>query len=385
VCFFAVSFAMACADDGGPEAFEPPDGGGLRDGETDNATDAEIDAGPEAATPPPCSDDGFCHTALPAEMVLRDVWGDGTGIVWSVTEQGNVLRWDGSSWSIAHTVPGALFAIWGSGPTDIWIGGEHGLAHGQGATSKDLVWTDVDVPGLDGILLASIWGSGASDIWAVGGRSDPMVSPPSVEGRALHYAGAAAGWTIEAVSAQEVAFTKVWGTGPQDVWIGGFDFESFPINAGTGRVFQLDPASGSFSELALPTVERGGQPAGIERVTGGATIGDSLVVLSVTQDWGSYVLGAPGDGGTLAWTDETFKQHPSHELHAVFGADANDVWVAGEYGRLRHWDGAAWSLPRIAVSKMPVLDDFYAIWAQSNDELWFVGDRIALHKRPKKD
>ena len=366
-------------DDAGSDAAVPPDAS------DDDAADADADA----EAPEPCTEDGFCHTELPGELVLRDVWGDGTGIVWAVSEGGDILRWDGSAWTIQHSEPGELFAIWGGSPTDVWAGGERRLFHGEGASSNALVWTHVDVPGLDGIPITSIWGSSSSDVWAVAGRSDMMLFPPVVEGRALHFGGKATGWTVQPVRTRDASFTKVWGTGPRDVWIGGFDLESFPLRFGDGLVFRLDPdddSGTSFIEVALPELERPGGRRKVERVLGGATIGGDLIVLASSEDAAAYLVGSTEqDGGaTLSWRDETFAVHPSHHHHAVWGSASNDLWLAGEYGRLRHWDGATWYLPRISTARIPVTNDIHAIWAQGTNDVWFVGDRIALHKRPSK-
>ena len=58
------------------------------------------DADADASTPRECSDDGFCHTALPKGQTLRAVWGDGQGVVWAVSGQGAILRWDQTEWKI---------------------------------------------------------------------------------------------------------------------------------------------------------------------------------------------------------------------------------------------------------------------------------------------
>ena len=73
-----------------------------------------------------CSDDGFCHTALPAGARRCAASGaTAPASSWAVSEEGDVLRWDGTAWSVhALEASGALYTIWGSGPTDIWVGGE---------------------------------------------------------------------------------------------------------------------------------------------------------------------------------------------------------------------------------------------------------------------
>jgi hypothetical protein len=382
------SMLGACGDDGpstspqvdgGSDSTSPADAGG----DTSDPLDATPDG--DAATPEPCSEDGFCHTKLPPAQTLRDVWGDASGVTWAVTEQGNILRWNGTAWSIHHSTHSELFAIWGSGPTDVWVGGAEGLFHGQGASSEALVWNRVDLPERDGVPIHSIWGRGADDVWAVGGRTDTSQSPPPVEGRAFHLgSGPNAPWTRETVHARDAVFTKVWGTEAGDVFVSGYDFERYPATSSDAVLVHRPPAETGFSEVVLPRIDRQGFPSTVDLMTGGGHVAGKIVLLTVAVDWATYVIGsAANDGGTeLEWSDETFYPHAARRLRAVWGSAANDVWLAGDYGRLRHWDGTAWTFPRISVGQMPVIATFHAVWARAADDLWFVGDGIALHKRP---
>ena len=79
----------------------------------------------------------------------------------------------------------------------------------------------------------------------------------------------------------------------------------------------------------------------------------------------------------------------SHTAHAVprllaalelQGKTPNDVYLAGDFGHLRHWNGTQFSLVRTTITKVPVTAAFYAMWGTSSTDLWIVGDEIALHK-----
>lgn len=52
--------------------------------------------------------------------------------------------------------------------------------------------------------------------------------------------------------------------------------------------------------------------------------------------------GALPDGGTPSQEDLLIPETGSN-LHAVWGADTNDVWIVGDQGRVLHWDGTALS------------------------------------------
>ena len=385
-----IAFAMGAAACDSSEAETPApdvDGGADADASLDaNRPNDEEDAGPDAGELVRCTADDFCHTVLPDGQVLRGVWGDDQGVVWAVSEQGNILRWDGTTWKIRHSNAGPLFGIWGSSATDIWAVGTIGLLHGQGASSDDLTWTAVPVPGLDGVPLRAIAGRTATDIWAVGGRSNTDVFPPEIEGRVLHFSGPSSdpggGWTAE-TAADMTTLETVWTTAQGDVWIGGTFAENPWVQLYRGVLLHRPPGADTFSEVSLPVLDRGGGPTHVQTMTGGATISGDVIVLGVVDHAGAYLRGNddPDGGSSLVWEETTFRVQPSY-LHAVWGPSSSDVWLAGDFGRLRHWDGTSWSLPRIVVGKVPVTNAFYAVWARAADDLWFVGDRIALHKRP---
>ncbi|AKV04758.1 hypothetical protein AKJ09_11421 [Labilithrix luteola] len=160
----------------------------------DAAPDVE-DAAPDAtedadAGPRMCSDQGWCQVPLPAKQTLRGVWGDGQGIVWAVSAEGNVLRWDGKVWSIHVSMTDPLFAIWGSGPLDIWIGGKAGLFHSAGTSSAALSFEASSAPGDPTVPILSVWGTTASDVWAVGGK---RVQGSPARSRVLHFSETAPG------------------------------------------------------------------------------------------------------------------------------------------------------------------------------------------------
>lgn len=341
----------------------------------------EADADGEAAAPT-CSVEGFCHTALPPAQTLRGVWGDGLGVAWAVSEQGSVLRWNGSSWSIAHTAPGKLFAIWGSGPTDLWAAGESGVIHGGGATSSAIVWTPVLLPGNATIPILSLWGTGPTDLWAVG--STPTPFGEARVGRVLHFTGSGAQpWSVDPISSLPMAFLDVWGTSGTDVWIGGDKGTGFSKVGAVLRRTSGDggaEAGASFREIALPTDPQTHDGELAIFTAGGATTTNDVWVFgrsnaTLPTAW----RGTRGDGGVFDWTVQT-TQSSDKLVWDVWGTSRNDAWSAGEYGGLRHWDGSTWAQSRITVTSYPITSTFHAAWGDGKGELWFVGDGIALHK-----
>lgn len=405
-----VSGLVACSeggDDAAPETTGAEAGAGLPPA-SDAGVDAPVDAARDAADAAPrlCSNDDFCHTTVSPKANLRAVWDDGAGTAWTVSDQGKVYRFDGTTWQ-EHATLGSdpLAAVWGSGPTDVWIGGDAGLFHGTGATPAQLVFTKVDVPG-PGSPILSIWGTGPSDVWAVGGRFEfPLV------GRVLHYAplppkggdttdagdaGSDAGtdagapkpeWSLVDLTKDSVEPLSVFGSSASGVWIGvrRFDKTNFDYDI---ALFRFAPGARGFEELPLPSAPSAGDPhfGGFERLYGASASPDGKAVALLGRTHSavpSVIRGAatdPAGSFPLAFGADGTYQDP--EMHGVWAASPDDVWTAGEYGRLRHWDGTGWKQAAITNTKYPVIAPLWALWGDAKGRMWCVGDGIALHRDP---
>lgn len=392
----AIAALVACAD--AEEAAEPghdvPEGGTLPyvDGGGTSTGDAGADGSGDASTdadaaPRECSKEGFCHTEVPPKQSLRGVWTDGTGVAWAISEEGGILRFDGKAWKVHATVKGPLLSIWGSGPTDLWIGGETGLWHGQGASSAALVFTEVTTPDPQ-TPITSIWGTSATDVYAVGGRIDfPLV------GRVLHYAGPTdagkgSDWTLETVTKDAILYERVFGSPQSGVWLAGrfmnpeqfwFDVTVLrrPVGAKDFVVMPL-PGDPDVMDKAVGMVER------MYDASMGADGLSAFVIGKTHSGTPAYLTASSTNAGqTFAWKFAYDGVFGEPESHAIGGGSASDVWIVGDYGRLEHLSGGKWKQSLISVSKFPLIDPFYAIGGKGND-MWFVGDGVALHRDPSK-
>ncbi len=387
------------------------------DGEDATAPDA--DASTDAGKPEPrtCSADAVCHTELPPKSFLRDVWSAGDGVVWAVgwkdrlltDADGVILRWDGTTWTEHSTIPLRLHAVWGSSPTDIWVGGDSGLFHGTGPSSAQITWTKVRSE-----PIVSIWGSSANDVWAVGHTRTWI---DSFDGKVLHYRGPTTdggdGWEIDPISSRPAAYRKVWGSSADDVWIGGAEFSTCGYDHCNGTrgiaLHRVPDGEGGFtwSDDGLPDFIGVNQGAGIHQgseLSGAGAIGPDSVWMM-----GSRSPTKPGpngsavydvlfvgtrktDGSGYTWTDTSFGTCKGQVLcskgiwfnRAVWGKSGSDVYLAGDNGMLRHWNGTAFSHVKTTLDKLPLTASFYAMWGTSGTDLWIVGDEIALHKVTKR-
>jgi len=367
-------------DPDGPDAADV-DGGNRADDAGENAdasSDGDGGDAGDAATPRTCSDEGWCHTEVPDAQTLRDVWGDGNGVVWTVSTAGNIFYWNGTTWIPSYAAGSPLHAIWGSGPNDLWAGGDGGLYHGTGSSPATMTWTPVAV----GAPIRSIWGKSATDVWATGYSG----TTSSFTGFVLHYSGPpdesadggdpATGWTADPVAkAFPTRFTKVWGTSDSDVWLGG---QIGSLN--DGRVLRGRPdGTGGYVWTGAPETPTGRSFNGAGFVSPNEVILLGLDPSTSLPGWHTGVRAA--DDATFTWTRHDGFASGNAPLNAVWGKSPDDVWVAGALGRLRHWDGTIWHVAATALDDvMPVIATLYAIWGSGTDGIWVVGEGIALHK-----
>jgi hypothetical protein len=371
------------------------DGGTKLTGEAgpqDEVDASAEDAAPDSLPPPrECSDQNFCHTNIPEGVTLTSVWGDGAGVVWSVSAQGTIYRWDGSQWKVHQQVAAdagaaVLTTVWGSGPTDVWVAGSTGLLHGTGGSAATLSFAPVTgLPGNPDIPLSSIWGSGADNVWAVGYAQDP--SSHALSGRVLHFTGASAGWSEVSITVPRenewdpdpaVAPLGVFGSASSGTWVHG----AWIDNQGNAVAVLFHIAPGSSDGVRMKIPEGSDYPPHLEPFTGVGVMDDGTVWLGVVSKTGrhSYIRGkAPYS--EQDW-ESLYRAQYESDPHFFWGASASDSWQVGDFGRLRHWDGTKWTQAIIMVTSAPVKSDFFGAWAANKDDFWVVGDGIALHKKP---
>jgi hypothetical protein len=385
----AIGGAGACADstvvgseqpDGGTGIVPPAEGGAAED-----ATAPANDAAPDVDSGTPlCSKDGFCPTDLPKSEHLVSIWGDGDGVVWTVSTEGDILRWDGSAWTIHHRVKGTGFAVWGSGPGDVWVATSAGLLHGVGASPPALVFTPVnDVPGDPAVPILGIWGTGPNDIWFVGGLQDWEQWPPFL-GRAVHFGGDTAsggtGWTSDdELAALGIEFENIWGSPGTGVWVAGLGMDE-EWQSSFLRVYRRAPGADGWVHVVLP----GPHDYATELL--GAGLGSETTVMisgvsGVTDETNRATwLGTSDDNGqTFSWT-YTPQIWWKRDFLAYWGTAPNDSWGVGTNGLVSHWNGTTWTQAVLQVTGVPVGKALRAIWGTSSDDFWVVGDEIALHK-----
>ncbi len=159
------------------------------------------------------------------------VWASGTDDVW-ITHAGGVTHWNGQQFDTT-SLPGELFAISGSGPTDVWVTGETANVHHYPGT-----WTTNIDPGA-GATYFAILALTPSDVW---------VSTFTPNKQTVHFTGS---WTPEAASG--ATFQSFHSSGPDDLWgaggskVGHWTGSSWAVESpSSGQMFGIGGISNSF-------------------------------------------------------------------------------------------------------------------------------------------
>mgnify|MGYP001089631933 FL=1 len=382
----ALASMSACSEDDTLGSFEPEpeiDGGNPlpevdaseepADGGLDDAAE---DAGADADASVLCSPDGLCHLPVPVSDSLRAVWGDGAGTVWVVSDKGDVLRWDGTAFIVHANVPSPLSTIWGSGPTDIWIGGESGIFHGQGATPASVTFTAISY--VPTVPVRSIHGFGPNDVWFVGGVS----GWEGEAGLVLRYRGPTGDPTNDfqhdPMESEGDAFTTVWGSRPDDMWLAATGIAATPQGA---RVYHGRGDGNGGTSFERVEVHTGFGSMSLLEVVGAIHVPETFIAGNNWWNQGNVWSGAihppDGDAGAVVWGGEEF----GSSVRGIYGTSKSDIWLVGDRGRIRHFDGTKWSPSRVTVDKFPFVKNLNAIWGAPNKkEFWIVGDGTVLRK-----
>jgi hypothetical protein len=108
-----------------------------------------------------------------------------------------------------------LFAVWGSGSTDVYVVGDNATVRFYGSPAQELSET-YQMSGMGKWSLRAagdpngIWGSGSSDLYTVG-----YFKP---NGEITHWNGS---WQVETLPANTPVLNAVWGSSSSDVYAVG--------------------------------------------------------------------------------------------------------------------------------------------------------------------
>ena len=243
---------------------------------------------------------------------LSAVWGSGPSDVFIVggeDERGEIYHYDGASWEPMDVPSGVPFLVWvyGFGPDDVYAVGRQGaVIHYDGEA-----WTALDSG--SSAELWGVFGFSADDLWMVGEGED---GTPEI----LHYDGAAfTEHELDENPRQARALLKVWGIDGRLVAVGE-----------NGTIAEY--TDGSWSVVST------GAEATESFVSVWGTGADNLV--AVGGETRAQV--ATSDGG--GWETTRFSQDPA--LNGSFVDDPDLAIVVGLEGFMGRYDIATGELIR---------------------------------------
>jgi hypothetical protein len=359
-----------------------------------------------------CTSDQWCWwNPLPGGARVDGLWSTSFDSIWAAGTQG-LLRFDGAKWSSEPTplaAGGRLRALWGSSPTDLYAAGDD-VFHWDGKA-----WSAVKVVDGDAEFLA-LTGTSANDVYVLADHGDgpdenhtiyhwdgkswsssygPV--PPGLSGMFADGTGTVwavgiqaenkgplllrmthSGWAPVFVPGS-LSLRSVWGSAPDDVWLGGagvlFHWDGKALT-------QVAPPDGSGIITSLH---------GTGRDDVWATAGGSILhwdgklwttayvapkneerLLRAVRATGTHDAWAAGDDGLLLQFDgaswRVYQQGTNWYLEGVAATEPSDAWAVGGNGTALRFDGTRW-----AQFDTPTREPLYAAWASSANDVWAVG------------
>ncbi len=333
-----------------------------------------------------CSADRWCWVSpLPQGNHLYAVWGTGPSDVYAAGDNETLLHFTGKGahggWTLIQTRAASeaahpLRGIWGSGPTDVFVvGGDKAclVLHFDGKG-----WTRSFLTAAATASLRAVWGAGPTDVIAVGGP-----------GCTVFHRRQDLQWQQLSISNCSESLTDIWGWSDgvlvvgtesrlahrsKDTWLAGKTGIKSDTHLkgvwGTGPS-DLYLVGRSFALYKAKTFPSVWTP---ENISGTADLEDV---------WGtgtSEVYAVGGSGGLVKssagamyrhdgakWTSLTTDDTPY--LRDIWGTKASDLFVVGDGGTVLRGQGSAFSHLR-----KPVTTNYLrAVWAHSPSHVFVVG------------
>ncbi|AKU94857.1 Type IV fimbrial biogenesis protein PilY1 [Labilithrix luteola] len=257
----------------------------------------------------------------------------------------------------------ALTSVWGSSANDVWAVGSAGAIVRWDGTQ----WSKIDSGRKE--TLRAVWGSSAHDIWIV--AADNVI----LHGNGFQSGTATFGLTgpldpTDPTNRMGGVLNAVWGSGPDAVFVGG----DRTIFIGPDSMWRYrGPDSGTDSDWSAASTFCREPPCLAVNAIWGTSAND--VWVAGPSGGMRHSKGPVGSGGAEEWSivKSTLTQA---DLRALWGTSSDDVWVVGDQGTIRHWTND--SKQRWQIVSSPTTRDLRAVWGSSAKDIWAVGDAGTL-------
>lgn len=288
-----------------------------------------------------CGAAGFCwQNPLPQGGGLHGVFALSPRSAYAVGDNATVLRWNGAFWApipTGLTSWPTLRAVWVSSDEDVWVAGDDGTLLRGGATG--LAPAQIPSPlNLPGVTLDTLWGAvedGRRTVWVGSGGSVALFEDEAVS---TGFAGMLPG--------------GIFGRSPRDVWTLNLNFDC-RVRHWTPALAQEEPIPG----CSLPS----------------AITGDESRLWITTYDLISRV------GVIFERKDAHYREAArlGGILTSVWSANSEDAWAGDEEGNLLRYHGGAWGVMNRAPETAQAVRSGFGvrrIAGSGPDDVWIVGD-----------
>ena len=201
--------------------------------------------------------------------------------------------------------------------------------------------------------------------------ADPSVAWVAGRGGAIFHSTSDDGWVSES-NAEGGDFFAIWGSGPNDIYVGREKLDDWPTYGYLGHRTVEDGSAkwtfGTFPELQTwPSEEH--------------TIRAGIALAGGTRFWAApdVLARATTEAGDISWEADPFD--PKVALNAFWARAANDIWAVGNVGRIYHFDGMTWKAEHLVFNGAPLVANLTGIAGTSAGELFVVGDGVALRRK----
>lgn len=373
-----------------------------------------------------------------SSVFLNSIWGINSSDVWATSTLGQVLHWDGSSWtvSINSDVRVHYVGISGSARDDVWVTDSLGQRqHWNGS-----FWSSISQSGTRQ-RLSSVSVIGGNSFYAVGNLNAQLLQTGT-------------GWiSIPFPGPATEGWTSIWSIpNSQDAWVAGTEGDIYSIKSrtplqkitttpqielsaifglsarevyvlGDGNIYSYDgfawnqlmgvPGDNLFTDagggrlgsgkdlwfVGLQNMPFGPRPGVILRYDGlsftsiGLSSGEPLQALRAVHWNSASDVWMGGDLGTLVHWDGTMLNQieldavlgndgSPEDIYGLWGTGASNMWAVGHLGGIWHYTGKA-PVPRLDSGFAGSLNGVTGIHRNGQDDVVFVGDDGAiLHYRP---
>jgi hypothetical protein len=268
--------------------------------------------------------------SIPTTAQLHGIWGSSPSAVFAVGAGGTILKYDGYSWTSlgSGSISSNLWNLWGSSASDLIAGsdavaGQSQLVRYNGAhESTESLLTTVNLYG--------VWGTSASDIYVCGDR-----------GTLLHSDGKG-GWNPISTGTNSLLFA-IWGSSSTDVYIVGFDGTALHYNGREVTPIALPDITVEPNDVTEALGVVWGSSPNDVWIGGGFTAGD-LWHFDGARWTKSLLWKIPGSTG--------------QGINGLWGSSSTDIWAVGQ-SNAYHFDGSTWTAATLPTAESLTLNSVW--------------------------